>query len=287
MRFPDICLLLVLLYSIAQSYVIRSHFSKKCHFIQSKSIFSTINLNNEVDGLQVQRVDVPQLSEMFGKSVFYYEVVDWKWWEKPKGGESPKSNPQSAPVYVVGSFTYGAKLWPACLAVSLFLHENKNLVEGRTILDVGCGVGLVSHTASLCNAANITAADISPLTLKLVEKAALEMNINNIKSLELDILGNIPLPQADISIFADVLYSPQLGKGVAKRVAEAKARGDWVIVGSARGREGRESFIKTLIELGVTETFNSPMDDMVVALANVGWKQKEVEILEINRPQVS
>ena len=49
---------------------------------------------------------------------------------------------------MVGSFTYGAKLWPACLAVALGMIRDASLVQGLSVLDVGCGVGLASFTAA-------------------------------------------------------------------------------------------------------------------------------------------
>ena len=73
---------------------------------------------------------------------------------------------------------------------------------------------------------------------------------------------------------------------MARRVAEARARGSWVVVGSMKGREGRAAFMDELVALGVPETFQaSDRDDVVVALKEVGWKSKSVEILEINRPR--
>ena len=33
--------------------------------------------------------------------------------------------------YVLGSFTYGAKLWPACLAVTLGLVRDEALIRGK------------------------------------------------------------------------------------------------------------------------------------------------------------
>eukprot|EP00607_Mallomonas_marina_P009004 CAMPEP_0182417758 /NCGR_PEP_ID=MMETSP1167-20130531/2195_1 /TAXON_ID=2988 /ORGANISM="Mallomonas Sp, Strain CCMP3275" /LENGTH=245 /DNA_ID=CAMNT_0024591515 /DNA_START=141 /DNA_END=879 /DNA_ORIENTATION=- len=238
----------------------------------------------KVDGLDVRRIDIPQISELFSTPVFYYEIADWKWWENPKGGQAV-TNTESSPVYVVGSFTYGAKLWPACLAISSFLCDDKHLVKDKILLDIGCGVGLASTAASLCGAKKIIATDISPLTLKLVNKAAKEMSINNIECREFDILDDaLSLPIADITVFADVLYTPQLARGVARRVAEARARGDWVIVGSGRGRHGRDAFLQELLIQGVPETFNPPSEDIPVALKGVGWKQKDVELLEINRP---
>jgi len=59
-----------------------------------------------------------------------------------------------------------------------------------------------------------------------------------------------------------------------------------VVVGSMKGREGRTAFMEELAALGVPETFQaSDRDDVVVALQEVGWKSKSVEILEINRPR--
>ena len=100
--------------------------------------------------------------------------------------------------------------------------------------------------------------------------------------------SSIPLPASDVCIFADVLYNKPLGRGVARRVHEAKQRGSWVIVGSMKGREGRTAFLEQLLALGVSEAFPvSDRDDTVVELSAVGWKAKSVEILEINRPSSS
>jgi len=269
---------------VMTTYLVRSSafFSSKISNIPSLCTRSA----SEVDGLQVERINIPELSSKIGHSVYFYEVIDWKWWGSPSGGESPDAmKSPSTPVYVVGSFTYGAKLWPACLAISYRLDIDKNLIKGKSIIDMGCGVGLASTIAALSGASRVIAADISPLTLKLVAKAANEMNLTNIETLEFDILDkSIALPSADIILFADVLYTPQLARGVACRVAEAKARGDWVIVGSMRGREGRTPFVEALTALGITETFRPPNEDIIVALPEMGWKRKEVEILEINRP---
>lgn len=53
-----------------------------------------------------------------------------------------------------------------------------------------------------------------------------------------------------------------------------------------RGRVGRTAFLEELEKLGVPETFSqSDVNDVTVALPEVGWKGKAVEILEINRPE--
>lgn len=87
--------------------------------------------DNYVGGLRVQKVAVPSLGTLLNRDIFYYEVADWQWWDEvsERGEANPVTNPRAAAaaearptapqgVYVVGSFTYGAKLWPACLAVA-------------------------------------------------------------------------------------------------------------------------------------------------------------------------
>ena len=46
------------------------------------------------------------------------------------------------------------------------------------------------------------------------------------------------LPAGDVCVFADLLYNKELGRGVARRVAEAKKRGSWIIV--VRKEEGKK-----------------------------------------------
>eukprot|EP00596_Hydrurales_sp_CCMP1899_P010677 CAMPEP_0119051226 /NCGR_PEP_ID=MMETSP1177-20130426/72908_1 /TAXON_ID=2985 /ORGANISM="Ochromonas sp, Strain CCMP1899" /LENGTH=329 /DNA_ID=CAMNT_0007030357 /DNA_START=79 /DNA_END=1068 /DNA_ORIENTATION=+ len=257
-----------------------------------------------VDNLKVRKIMVPSLMEALdAKEMFYYEVCDWTWWDEVSTngavGEASATTegnvPNKAkeiekkekPVYVFGSFTYGAKLWPSCLAVALGLVRDKDLMKGKSIVDVGCGVGLVSFTAAALGASHVAAIDIAPLTLKLVEKTSSELGYSDIiKTQEFDLFKDTPLPPGDICIFADVLYTKALGRGVAKRVAEAKERGSWVIIGSTKEREGRKSFMEELVLLGVTETFEkSDRNDVPVTLSEIGWKSKYVEILEINRPK--
>ena len=96
-----------------------------------------------------------------------------------------------------------------------------------------------------------------------------------------------PLPPADVVVFADLLYNKPLGKGTARRVYEAYQRGSWVIVGSQKGREGREAFTRELRELGIENTFMaSEKDDMQIEANACGRDEGQVgvELLELHRP---
>ena len=130
------------------------------HKSSLQAITSGIDSNTFVDGLRVQKIPVPALASALNvPEMFYYEISDWQWWDKVSAtGEanaatnptppSSSSSSSSSGGYVVGSFTYGAKLWPACLAVALGMIRDASLLQGLSVLDVGCGVGLATFTAA-------------------------------------------------------------------------------------------------------------------------------------------
>ena len=137
-----------------------------------------------VDGLRVQKIPVPALASALNvKEMFYYEISDWQWWDKVSAtGEAnavtnptpPSSSTRSPPSssatsggYVVGSFTYGAKLWPACLAVAMGMIRDASLLQGLSVLDVGCGVGLATFTAASVGARQGDPLGLNPLSSTL------------------------------------------------------------------------------------------------------------------------
>ena len=124
---------------------------------------------------------------------------------------------------------------------------------------------------------------------QLLEYSVKSLQLNDLIHTQLFDLFDIsqPLPPADVVIFADLLYNKPLGKGTARRVYEAYQRGSWVIVGSQKGREGREEFTRELYKLGIKNTFMaSEKDDMQVEADACGRDEGQVgvELLELNRP---
>ena len=47
---------------------------------------------------------------------------------------------------------YWADIWASSIGLSEFIVENKNLVKGKTILEIGCGIGLPGIVAARCGA---------------------------------------------------------------------------------------------------------------------------------------
>ena len=203
-----------------------------------------------------QRVDItlqrgPQIQKQ-QLHVCIAQVVDEKWWER-------SSNP------------FGARCWPSSLAVAQFLAQGSNLLPGRSVLELGCGTGLVSIVAAKCGAI-VLATDISPVALKLtkqgwkdtcsqihVTSAESLMGIGSLSTVTFDLTSVMSLPvfqknprdnqtgnkkESDacldnatslnlrpIVVAGTMMYTAELAQVMARRVAEAVLLGAWVIVG--------------------------------------------------------
>jgi predicted nicotinamide N-methyase len=84
-------------------------------------------------------------------NVLVAEVDDAPWWERT-------SNP------------YGARCWPSSLGVAQFLAKQPpSILQGRFVLELGCGTGLVSIVAAQCGA-TVLATDISNVALALTRQ---------------------------------------------------------------------------------------------------------------------
>ena len=202
-------------------------------------------------------------------SIGVQEINDWDWWEEQSLDES--ANP------------YGAKLWPAAVAVAREIAQLP--LEGKSVLELGCGNGLCSLAAAASGAASVLATDLSADALGLTADAAKAAQLP-VATAELDLGGPEPLPPADLVVAADLLYDEALAALVAARVAEAMRRGSAVLVGSDLQRGPRHGFLAKLRELAPPRGADEPplaFDDSVrVALPAVGWKEKRIGMLRLN-----
>ena len=152
---------------------------------------------------------------------------------------------------------YGAVLWPAAWAVAKYMLETMDLTK-ISILELGTGTGLVSLAASLGGCQDVIATDYEPLALKLVDYASQNLQSKPI-SIETELLDmcseDVPLPQVDLIVAADVMYEPKTGIALAHRVVQALKQNSRVVVGDSPGRAGRPAFLKTLQELGIDAEF--------------------------------
>jgi predicted nicotinamide N-methyase len=94
---------------------------------------------------------------------------------------------------------FWALLWPSGHAVCRLLHQHPDLVRGRTVLDFGCGGGLVACTAARAGAARVIAVDIDPLALSAAHCNA---RVNQVEPVICDSWEQ----PVDLLVLADFLY---------------------------------------------------------------------------------
>ena len=65
----------------------------------------------------------------------------------------------------------GLIVWPASRVLSWFLLQNRELIEGKHLLEVGAGCGLTGFIAQQCGAASVTLTDGNSEVLQIINKS--------------------------------------------------------------------------------------------------------------------
>jgi predicted nicotinamide N-methyase len=124
---------------------------------------------------------------------------------------------------------FWAFAWAGGLALARFLQEHPDEVEGRRVLDLATGSGLVAIAAVLAGASAVTAADIDPFA-----EAAVGMNARangvRIAFVGRDLLDDEP-PDVDVLLVADTWYESPLAERVLPWIRASARRGTRVLVG--------------------------------------------------------
>ena len=124
---------------------------------------------------------------------------------------------------------YWAYCWAGGLALARFLREHPETVEGRRVLDLGSGSGLVAIAAARCGAHYVLAAELDPNAV-----VALEFNAaaNDVR---LDIIARDittgAVPAVDLVLVGDVFYAPDVAARVRGFLDRCVGAGVDVLVG--------------------------------------------------------
>jgi predicted nicotinamide N-methyase len=97
---------------------------------------------------------------------------------------------------------YWAFCWASGQVLARYLLDMPQLVQGKCVLDFGCGSGVAGIAAALAGASRVIACDLDPLALSVSRLNA------EISGVELDLLDDFfSLTEAvDLIVVADVLY---------------------------------------------------------------------------------
>jgi predicted nicotinamide N-methyase len=115
---------------------------------------------------------------------------------------------------------YWAEVWPA--GVELARHVATLELRGRSVLELGCGLGLPSIVAAL-RGARVTATDWSPEAIEAIEANAARNGVT-LTGVVLDWNGGTPAGGPfDLVLAADVLYEERNAAPVVRAFAAALA----------------------------------------------------------------
>jgi predicted nicotinamide N-methyase len=122
--------------------------------------------------------------------------------------------------------------WAGGQALARYLLDNPQIVDGRRVIDIASGSGLVAIAAAKAGAETVTAYDIDPLAVAAIAANAAANGVL-VQATCADILGRTDLPSADIDVVlvADAFYERELADKVTRFLDRARGRGAAVLVG--------------------------------------------------------
>jgi predicted nicotinamide N-methyase len=124
---------------------------------------------------------------------------------------------------------YWAFTWSGGLAVVHYLLEHPELVNARTVIDLGTGSGLCGIVAARLGAASVQAIDVDPLATTAAELNARANDVELHVQLR-DLLDDDP-PTVDVVLAGDVSYEEQMAERMLRWLQSAADRGSLVLLG--------------------------------------------------------
>lgn len=104
-------------------------------------------------------------------------------------------------------FPFWAKIWPASIALSVFLQKERHWIKDKHVVEIGAGIGLPSFVIAPF-AAEIIISDYAKEAVELIEKNIEYVGLKNIKAMCLD-WNNFPAEvNGDIILLSDINYAP-------------------------------------------------------------------------------
>lgn len=122
------------------------------------------------------------------------------WLIDPEGMDAPLAAGEAAAVFAEPP--YWCFCWGSGLALARRILAARQWVQGKTVLDLGCGSGVVAIAAAKAGARRVIACDLDPWARRATQ---LNAEVNGV---ELELLGNLDEmgQKVDLMVAADVLY---------------------------------------------------------------------------------
>ncbi len=145
---------------------------------------------------------------------------------------------------------YFGVVWPSARGLASYLTEiSRDALDGKSVLELGCGLAIPSMIAAK-RGANVVSADFHPLVPSFLSRN-LELNdLRTIKYLQVNWETENPdLPQFDWVIGSDILYESRYAAPLAKTIAQ-KVHPQGKVVIADPGRPCLQQFVDEMSQLG-------------------------------------
>lgn len=169
---------------------------------------------------------------------------------------------------------YWAELWPSSRVLGEWMLRMKG--GGRSLLELGCGVGVVSTCAGLAGF-NVVVSDYYEDALRFAQVNAWRNGASTPSGLVLDWRNLAPsLEHYDVVLASDVLYERPYGGLVARAIDATLSDGGIALIADP-GRVARDTFVRALgpLNLKVAERTKIPFTE--------GTIRQTITILEVRR----
>jgi predicted nicotinamide N-methyase len=146
---------------------------------------------------------------------------------------------------------YFGVLWESSIALSIYLSENAHIIKNKTVLELGCGLGLPSLVSSHLGG-EVLATDFHPDVEEYFLRNCRHSSLN-VEYKRLNWRENVTsIGQFDVVLGSDVLYESKHPKEVADGLLKFVKPGG-VMVLSDPGRAYVQQFVGAMNEKGLKE----------------------------------
>ena len=163
------------------------------------------------------------------------------------------------------SFPYWTRLWPSSIALARYIRAHYDEFPGKTVLEIGAGLGLPSFIVS-SYASSVKVTDHIPEAITWLNENIKRLGLANIKAENLD--WTAPLKEkADIILLSDVSYDPDSFEPLSLMIDKYLDQGSKVIVALPERILSGQFY--NLIKLDIVDSTTYAIEDKRVVVASL------------------
>jgi predicted nicotinamide N-methyase len=181
-------------------------------------------------------------------------------------------------------FPYWSQVWPAAKALATFLVLYPDYTKGKTVLELGGGLGLPSLVAAQ-NAATVLCTDYEPEAIEVVSKSAAGLQLKNLETAIFDWNQTPPKEHFDVLLLSDINYEPAAFETLLTLIKTFLENGTLILLSTPQ-RLAAKDFIAPLLpactwqqEIAVDQEGTQVMASVMVLQKNLSMdRDKKVSV---------